>query len=139
MLAALEASKDFADVPIGSTDKRVTVVIEFATWCQPCKQELALLDDARGRHPHVRWLGVSYKPHEEYDNRGGAPQVAAFVAATPWLRVIPTDEPLYTALGSPPFIPMLWVFDANGVLVAKFSHQPPDASELESLFTRLGG
>jgi hypothetical protein len=139
MLAALEASKDFAGVPIGSTDMRATFVIEFATWCQPCTEELALLHDARDRHSNVRWIGVSYKPHEEYDQRGGAPQVAAFVSATPWLRVVPMDDALYTSLDRPRKIPMLWVFDANGTLVAKFSQQPPDASELESLFTRLGG
>ncbi|CAN5817179.1 hypothetical protein BH11MYX2_BH11MYX2_03460 [soil metagenome] len=143
MLAAVEASADIAGAAIGASDKPVTVLVEFATWCPHCKEELHELDALRAKHPNIRWLGVNYKAHEEYDNRGGAPQVAAFVAATPWLRVVPTDEALYAALGKPKKIPTLWVFDAKHALVAKYDrengHEMPSATEIDALFTRLGG
>lgn len=42
------------------------VVLNFwSTWCGPCKQEHALLQDAARRHPEVQFLGVIYADDPE--------------------------------------------------------------------------
>ena len=137
-LARLEASRDLAGTPFGHADTP-TVAIVFASWCEHCKAELGELDAVRARHPNVRLLGVNYRGHEEYDRRGSSSAVAAFAARTPWLRVIPIGDDVWNALGSPPVIPTVYVYDSRGALIKVFDRRvhTPDRTELETLLSRL--
>jgi len=141
-LATLEAMPDLDGKPVGASPANATIVVVFASWCEHCHNELATLDSLRAAHPQLRILGVNYRGHEEYDHRGGADAVRAYVAANaPWLRVVPCDDGLYSELGSPPKIPTLFVYDATGGLVEIFDRRErpePTAAELEPLLRRLG-
>ncbi len=112
---------------------RGTVVILFASWCSHCRHELALLATLLPRHPGVGVIGLNYRPHEEYDQRGNAEAVRDFVAANaPWLVVVPADDTLFTAIGRPPKVPTMFVYDGAGQLVTTFDRrQRPPASEAE--------
>ncbi len=142
VLGNIERSADLDGIPIGASDARATVVILLASWCEHCKAELAVIDSLRAAHPRMRVLGVSYKAHEEYAERGNATALRAYVAVNaPWLRVIPADDALFTALGRPPKVPTLYVFDHAGALAAKYDRRQvkmPDAAELGALLGRLG-
>src|SRR5688572_17079227 len=99
-----DASVDLDGLAIGplAPDQRATVAMVFASWCGHCRDEMLVLNALHDRHPEVRVLGVNYRAHEEYDGRGDAGAVRAFVAErAPWLRVIPADDRLWTRLGSP--------------------------------------
>lgn len=141
-LALIEASPDLEGKPLGASDARATVVVLMASWCGHCKHTLSQLAALRDRHPQMRVVGVNYKNHEEYDNRGNATALRAYVAANvPWLRVVPAGERLFDALGRPPFVPAVWVFGARGELVEFFDRrerEPPTPAELEALLARLG-
>jgi thiol-disulfide isomerase/thioredoxin len=141
-LALIEASPDLDGKPIGGSDAHATIVILMASWCGHCKATLAQLSSLRGAHPKTRIVGVSYKPHEEYDSRGSPVQLRAYVAEhVPWLRVVPAGEPLFDALGRPPFVPAVWVYGPRGELVEFFDRrerEPPTTAELEALLARLG-
>lgn len=141
-LALVEASPDLDGKVIGTSDAHATIVILMASWCGHCKTTLAQLDALRPRYPHARILGVNYKPHEEYDNRGSPVQLRAYVDAhVPWLRVVPAGERLFDALGRPPFVPAVWVYGAHGELVEFYDRrerEPPTTAELEALLVRLG-
>jgi len=55
--------------------------------------------------------------------------------------VVPADDALFMALGQPPKIPTLYVYDRDGALVQVYSRTEramPDADELRELFRRIG-
>ena len=136
VLAQLEASADLDGAIVGHTNTP-TVVIVFASWCPHCKAELAELEPLRTR---ARLLGVNYRGHEDYAGRGSSAAVKAFAQRTPWLHVVPIDDAVFEALGSPPQIPSLYVFDRKGVLAATYSRKerpPPDKSELAAILDKL--
>ena len=141
-LALIEASPDLDGKPIGRTNARATIVVLMASWCGHCRAQLAVLEQIQAEHPNARILGVSYKGHEEYDNRGGAAKLRAYVAeAVPWLRVVPAGDALFGALGKPPFVPAVWVFDRDGTLVEFFDRReraPPTMREIAALLAKLG-
>jgi len=136
VLAQLDASADLDDAIVGHSDQP-TLVVVFASWCPHCKAELGELEPLRAR---ARMLGVSYRGHEDYAGRGSSAAVRAFAQRTPWLRVVPIDDALFAALGSPPQIPSIYVFDKHGALVATYSRKerpPPDRAELAAVLDKL--
>ena len=146
VLAEIEASRDLDGALVGSegvgsggSRAGATLVIVFASWCPHCKEELVELDSLRSHH--VRMLGVNYRGHEEYDQRGNSAAVRTFAEHTPWLRVVPIDDATYTALGRPALIPSLYVFDRTGALVESYdrrTRKPPSRDELAALLAKLG-
>lgn len=142
VLGNIEASTDLDGAQVGTSAARATVLVVFASWCERCKVELAVLDSLRTAHPRMRILGISYKAHEEYAARGSETALRAYIAAhAPWLRVIPADDALFTALGSPSKVPTIYVFDHAGALAAEYDRRQrkmPDAAELGALLARLG-
>ena len=141
-LQLTEASPDLDGAIVGHAEARATIVIAFASWCPHCHDELAILDHLRASHPALRILGLNYKGHEEYDHLGGSTEIRRYVAEhAPWLRVVPAEDALFEAFGSPPKIPAMFVYDARGVLVETFDRtqrEQPGERELETLLTRLG-
>lgn len=139
----LEAAADLDGQAVGALapDQRATIAIVFASWCGHCHDEILVLDQLRARHPEVRVLGVNYRAHEEYDGRGDAAAVRAFVAErAPWLRVIPADEPLWAQLGRPPKVPTLYVFDRAGALARRYDRRVdplPTLADLEATVAAL--
>lgn len=141
-LAMIEASADLDGKLVGAAHAPATIVILMASWCAHCRAQLDQLAELRSRHPNARILGVSYKAHEEYDNRGNAKQLRSYVSEhVPWLRVVPADEAMFRALGRPPFVPAVWVYNTRGELVEFYdrrAREPPALDELEQLLARLG-
>jgi thiol-disulfide isomerase/thioredoxin len=135
-LEQIEASVDLDGNRVGRASAK-TVVVLMASWCGHCRASLEILAKLHAAHPTTRILGINYKEHEEYDNRGNAQQLRAYVAEhVPWLRVVPIDEPLFRALDRPPLIPTIWVYDTRGALVATFDRrdrEPPTYDELAAL------
>ena len=143
LLARLEATPDTAGTVVGAAAAPATLVVVFASWCTHCHRALAMLDAVRAAHPDVRVLGLNYRGHEEYAQRGSPAAVRAYIAANaPWLRVVPADEALFSALGRPPTVPTILVIDRAGQVRATYDRRErpvPTADELGALVTRLGG
>jgi thiol-disulfide isomerase/thioredoxin len=140
-LSIIEASPDLDGKIVGPSTARATIIVLMASWCGHCKTQLAQLADIRTRHPFTRVLGVNYKGHEEYDNRGNATLLRAYLEPMPWLRVVPAGEKLFDALGRPPFVPAVWVYGARGDLIKFYDRrerEPPSVDEIEALLVRLG-
>jgi thiol-disulfide isomerase/thioredoxin len=141
-LASIEASNDLDGGVIGASEARATVVVVFASWCEHCHHELEILAQLRPAHAAMRVLGVNYRGHEEYDNRGNSIAVRQYVAAhAPWMRVVPADDALFGELGSPPKIPTIFIYDRAGNLVTTFDRRErpePEPGELEAVLRKLG-
>lgn len=140
-LAALELAKDIDGAVVGH-DARPTIVVSFASWCPHCRHELAMLTALRQAHPNARVLGINYMAFELYNHRGNATAVRTYVADNaPWLRVVPVDDALFERFGSPPRVPTMWVFAADGSLARTFDprrRRAPAAAELDDLLRQLG-
>jgi len=134
-------SQDLDGAVVGDAPDRATVAIVFASWCGHCRREMDELADLMARRQDVRVIGVNFRHHEEYDQRGDSAAVRAFVREeAPWLRVVPGDLSLWQAFGGPRYVPALYVFAADGSLAASFDREhrePPDADELDALLTQL--
>lgn len=120
---------------VGAAPGRATVAVVFASWCGHCHDLLAELAPLAARGD-VRFLGVNFRHHEEYDRRGDSAQVRRFAAAVPWVAVVPADEPLWRALGAPSLVPTMYVFDDAGALRAVYDRRErtmPRADEVAAL------
>src|SRR4051812_23326922 len=95
----IERAHDLSGHVVG-TARSPMVAIVMASWCEHCRDELAEIDSLRGKYPHVRWIGINYKAHEEYDNRGNSVAIRQVADRTPWLEIVPADDQLFATLGS---------------------------------------
>jgi thiol-disulfide isomerase/thioredoxin len=140
-LARIEASPDADGKPVGGADG-ATIVVVFASWCHNCHKELDVIAQLRPSYPALRVLGVNYRGHEEYKDRGSSDAVRRYVAThAPWLRVVPADDALFDLLGRPPQIPTLYVYNRAGELVEVYRRSEramPDGDELRELLRRIG-
>ena len=111
-----------------------TVMIAFASWCNPCRRELSDLGQLRTRYPDLRIVGLN--AYEEYANYSDQKRLRAFLSeSAPWLReIVLADQTLLREFGGIPKIPTLFVFDKDGRTVAEFRRDkrpPPSIDELE--------
>jgi thiol-disulfide isomerase/thioredoxin len=109
-----------------------TVVVVFASWCAPCRKELAALGELRQSRPNVKIIGLN--AYEEFESFSDEKRLAKFLAdRAPWLTVVRDDGELLARFGSVPKIPTVFVYDRAGKIVAEFSRNkrpPPDKEEL---------
>lgn len=140
-LVLIEASPDLDHRVVGRSDAPATIAIVFASWCVHCRGEFEVIARVRAAHPTSRVLGINYRGHEEYAGRGSDPAVRAYVAAhAPWLRVVPAGEALFQALGRPPKVPTIYIYDRAGALVARYDRRDrplPGEDELAAVLRGL--
>ncbi len=140
-LALVETSSDLTGAPIGASPARSTIVVVLASWCEHCAAELATLDTLRKLHPDLRIIGVSYHEHENYDHRGNPEALKRYAGNHSWLPIVLADDALFEALGSPPMIPAVFVFDHAGGLIGHFDRRTraePGRREIEDVLARAG-
>ncbi len=118
-----------------SRDARPTAVVVFASWCGPCRHELATLGKIREQYPTLRIIGVN--AYEDYGNRSDESRLQTFVEANaPWLtQIVHADAALLRSFGSVPKSPTLFIYDETGGVVAEFRRNkrpPPSHDELEA-------
>ena len=137
---ALADATDIGGSKVGpaSAATVATVVIVFASWCQPCRQELAILGGLRDQHPNARIVGIN--AYEDYAGRSDHQRLQAFLAeSAPWLRVIRANKQLLRAFGGVPKVPSVFVYDRRGVLIHNYDRtrtRPPTAAELDKAIAR---
>src|SRR3954453_17658118 len=71
MLGSIEQARDLSGQVVGDPHAPIVAIV-MASWCEHCRDELAAIDSLRAKYPRVRWVGINYKGHEEYDRRGSS-------------------------------------------------------------------
>ena len=130
-LAALASRTDMSGARL-ALEGDATVVVVFATWCGPCRKELALLSELRKSRPNLEIIGLN--AYEEFENFSDQKKLEAFIAQrAPWLTVVRDDGTLLETFGGVPKIPTLFVYDRHGKVVTEFRRNkrpPPSRQEL---------
>jgi thiol-disulfide isomerase/thioredoxin len=139
-MRSLSQLRDLDGAPLHLHGHPVLAIV-FASWCTHCHLQLEHLGALRAQFPQVQLIGVSYPPHEEYDDRGSPAALRTYVAEhAPWLRVVAASEELFAQLGRPAKVPTLYGFDRDGQLVKVFdrrTQRPPTRDELATLLRTL--
>lgn len=137
----LEQALDLRGTAIGAlaADQRATVTIVFASWCQPCRRELAILERLQSERPEIRVIGIN--AYEEFDDRSDADRMRAYIEEhAAGLRVIPADDRLLAAYGGVRKIPSVFVYDRRGGLAHEFRRsqvEPPTRADIDRALDRL--
>ncbi len=110
---------------------KVVVMSFWATWCQPCRQELAILEKLYRKHKEEGLEIVAVNS----DGVDGQSEVRSFVMQQGWsFPVLLDTETRVAALYNPrKAMPMMHIFDRQGKVV--YSHstfQPGEAAALKA-------
>jgi cytochrome c biogenesis protein CcmG, thiol:disulfide interchange protein DsbE len=103
---------------------KVVVINFWATWCQPCRQEMPALDAfyRRYRGQGLEMIGLSAdRPHERSDV---SKVMQAFSYPAAMLDDVKVDE-----FGDPSALPVTFIVDVNGEVRAKFTPDRTLATE----------
>ena len=134
-LKVIQTRPDLSGTSVGapSDDQNATVVVFFATWCEPCRKELQILQHVREKQPGVRIVGVN--TFEEWEDLSDDRHLRAFLSVwAPWLRVVHGDPALVASFGGVKQIPAMFIFDRRGKLVRSFRKSEramPSKAEVE--------
>lgn len=120
---------------------RATIVIVFASWCQPCRDELKILQEMVRERPNLRVIGVN--AYEDFDDLSDEQALLAYLREThPWLTVVRADTELLQRLGGVRKVPSLFVFGRDGARLKEYrrsQRKPPTRTELAALIDPLLG
>ncbi len=120
-LKTLQSRADINDTPVGELGQAhgATVVVFFATWCEPCRKELQILHQLRDQYPRLRVVGINF--FEEWEDLSDDRHLRAFLSVwAPWLRVVHGDPELVASFGGVRQIPAMFIFNDQGKLVRSF-------------------
>lgn len=139
--AVLERTDIRGNPLVAGGEYRATVVVVFASWCRPCRDELALLREMSRERPAMRVIGVN--AYEDFDDLSDERKLVAFLIEThPWLTVVRGDSELLRQLGGVSKIPTVFVYDRRGTKIKAYRRSqrtPPTRAELAQLIDPLLG
>lgn len=112
---------------------RVTVVSFFASWCPPCRPEMAYLNQLLAEIGAAPLTVIGINLFEDFGGRTNEAALSRFLDQTqPTFSILRGDEAAADAFGGVDRIPTVIVFDRAGRMATRFVHQPGAAkSHLE--------
>jgi len=129
-----------ANTPLPPLEDRVVVVTFFASWCQPCVEQMADLAQLQQEFAGERLVVVAVNAYEDYvtlpgvphlhpdgtfEFHVGAPDLAGFLDANHVVFPVVVDTPsLSDSFGGVTRLPTTFVFDPNGRLVRRYVNEP---------------
>ena len=103
---------------------RVTVVNFFASWCPPCRPEMAYLNQLVAETGAARLIVVGVNLFEDFGGRTGDAALVRFLDQTrPAFPILRGDHAAADAFGGVDRIPTVFVFDRAGRMATRFVHR----------------
>ena len=103
---------------------RVVVVNFFASWCPPCRPEMAHLNTLVGETPADDLLVISVNLFENFGGRTGDAALNRFLdQVQPTFPIVRGDDAVAAAFDGVDRIPTLFVFDQSGAMSTHFVHE----------------
>lgn len=103
---------------------RVTVVNFFASWCPPCRPEMAHLNQLLAEIGPGRLTMVGINLFENFGGRTGDAALVRFLDQTrPAFPILRGDDGVSAAFGGVDRIPTVFVFDRSGRMATRFVHR----------------
>ncbi len=113
-----------AQVPAQALNNRAVVVTFFASWCPPCTDEFAALNEIRQEFPIEKLTIVAVNLFEKWGGNDNPQRMARFLKRTnPKFYVIDGSERIQKDFGNIERIPTLVVYDRKGIEVWRFVHK----------------
>lgn len=103
---------------------RVTVVSFFASWCPPCRPEMAFLNQLVAESGPAPLSVIGINLFEDFGGRTNEAALSRFLDQTrPTFPILRGDETVADAFGGVDRIPTVMVFDRSGMMATRFVHQ----------------
>ena len=101
-------------------DARPIAMVFFASWCGHCRRELADLDSLRQTYPDLRIIGLN--AYEDFRDFSDRERLRGYLESNaPWLtEIVSADEAMRAHFGKVPRIPTLFLYSAEGEVIAEF-------------------
>ncbi len=113
-----------AQVPAQALNNRPVVVTFFASWCPPCTDEFAALNEIRQEFPTDKLTIVAVNLFEKWGGNDNPQRMSRFLKRTkPEFYVIDGSKRIQQAFGNIERIPTLVVYDRQGKEVWRFVHK----------------
>jgi len=142
-VAGLESLVTNKAADAGKRNEDVVVVSFFASWCPPCRDEFAALNEVLSTLGDHKVSVVAINSFEEFDDND-ATRLASFLGQTdPQFQVVKGTTETLALFGGVNRIPTLFVFDQKGNQVYSFVHargaskRSAEANELLAAITPL--
>ena len=122
---------------------KVVLITFFASWCPPCRAELAELKTLDGTYRQRGLYIVAVNEFEDFDSLSNSNKLAAFLERMDLpFSVVKGSPSLSKALGTITRIPTVIIFDRRGRLAHHSFNSGPgsatlDGKSLERIITRL--
>ena len=125
-------------------EQKVVIVTFFASWCVPCRQEFAHLQDIHTAYHASGVEIIAVNLFENFDNLSNDAQLTKYLNLTkPPFSVVKGNDTISQQFGTITRIPTLFVFDKQGRLALHFFNKPDgsqptiDPATLRQVITAL--
>lgn len=103
---------------------RTVLVTFFASWCPPCREEMAELEKLYRSGNAGDFTILAINIYEDFDGYSDAVRLRAYLEKTrPGFTVIGSTPQLLKEFGPVPRIPTLLIFNRHGALVWRFANE----------------
>lgn len=111
-------------VSVSALEGRVLMVVFFASWCPPCRQEFPALDKVQDAYQAAGLRVIAVNVFETFDGLSTPAKLARFLAETaPKFSILEGDRAIRRLFFDLDRIPTIFVFARDGGLATVFRHE----------------